>query len=195
MEGNGMAGGGSTEQMTGNGNGTGMGNGRRTLVVYYSRSGTTHKVAEELARELGADLERITDHEDRKGFIGYMKSGREASTDILVDIDEPKWDPAGYDLVVIGTPVWAWKMCSPVRSYLAKYAGRIKEAAYFCTADGKEGKTLEGMATFAGKPAKASMVIYRKSVLRNEHIGKVREFVSKLNGNGSDKKAEEGALA
>ena len=177
------------------GNRTGNGNGRRTLVVYFSRSGTTHKVAEELARELGADLERITDHEDRKGFIGYMKSGREASTDMLVEIDEPKRDPAGYELVVVGTPVWAWKMCSPVRSYLAKYAGRIKDAAYFCTADGKEGKTLEDMATFAGKPAKASMVIYRKAVLRNEHLVRVREFVSELNGRGPDKRTKEGAIA
>lgn len=167
----------------------------RTLVVYFSRSGTTHKVAEELARELGADIERITDREDRKGLIGYMKSGREASTDMLVEIDEPRRDPADYDLVVVGTPVWAWKMCSPVRSYLARYSGRINEAAFFCTADGKEGKTIEDMAAFSGTQARASMVIYRKAVLRNEHIGKVREFVSKLKGHGPDKRTDEGVCA
>jgi len=175
------------------GNG-GNGNGR-TLVVYFSRSGTTRKVAEELARALGADLERINDHEDRSGFGGYMRSGRQALKDVLVQIDEPGRDPADYDLVIVGTPVWAYKMCSPVRTYLTNYASRIKDAAFFCTADRREEKTLEDMAGLAGKPAKASMVVYRKAVLRNEHLGKVQEFISKLNGNASDKRTEEGALA
>jgi len=185
------------EQTSGNGNGNGTvnGNGSRMLVVYFSRSGTTHKVAEELARELGADIERITDHVDRKGFAGYMRCGREAVTETLPDIEEPRKDPADYDLVVVGTPVWANKMCSPVRTYLTLHASRIKEAAFFCTTDGTVGGTLDGMASLAGKPPGRTMVVFRKHVLRNEHMGKVREFASKLDGVPSDKRAEDGALA
>jgi flavodoxin len=157
------------------------GNGRmRTLVVYFSRSGTTEKVAGEIARALGADIERITDREDRSGFGGYMRSGRQALKDVLVGIDEPRKDPGNYDLVVVGTPVWAYKMCSPVRAYLTRYASRIKEAAFFCTADRKEERTLEDMARLAGRQSRASMTVYRKAVMRNGHLAKVREFVSAL---------------
>jgi flavodoxin len=174
----------------------GDGNGRsRTLVVYFSRSGTTEKVAGEIARALGADIERITDREDRSGLGGYMRSGRQALKDVLVEIDEPRKDPENYDLVVVGTPVWAYKMCSPIRTYLTRYASSIKEAAFFCTADRKEERTLEDLARLAGKQPRASMVLYRKAVLRNEHMGKVREFISKLNGHGLDKRRIEEVCA
>jgi flavodoxin len=166
------------------------GNGRmRTLVVYFSRSGTTDKVAGEIARALGADIERITDHEDRSGFAGYMRSGRQALKEVPVAIDEPRHDPAGYGLVVVGTPVWAYKMCSPVRTYLANYASRIKDAAFFCTADRREERTLEDMAQLAGKRPRATLVVYKKAVLKNGHLEKVREFVSALRTCPADRQA------
>ena len=71
-------------------------------------------------------------------------------------------------------------MCSPVRSYLTRYAPRIKEAAFFCTADRREERTLDDMAQLAGKRPKASMAVYRKAVLRNGHLAKLQEFVSAL---------------
>ena len=38
---------------------------RRVLIVYYSRSGNTRRVAQQLAFDLGADLEEIVDPTNR----------------------------------------------------------------------------------------------------------------------------------
>jgi flavodoxin len=152
--------------------------GVRVLVVYFSRSETTHEVASVIARELGADLERITDGTDRSGFRGYMRSGKEASTKALPEISPPKKDPADYELVVIGTPVWAWTMCSPIRTYLTSYKSRISRGAFFCTADGRESNTLGNMAELVGKPAEAAMVVYRKEVKKGSFKAKTAKFVS-----------------
>lgn len=152
----------------------------RVLVVYYSRTETTHRVALDIAQELGADIERITDRTDRAGFRGYMLSGKEASTKVLVDIDLPRKDPADYDLVVIGTPVWAFTMCSPIRTYLTRYGPRMAKAAFFCTAGGRESFTNDDMAEIIGRPGLANMVVYGKEVKRGTSHSKVCDFVAKL---------------
>lgn len=48
----------------------------KIMIVYYSRTGNTHKVAEDMASRLGAGTERLIDRKNRKGLLGYIKSGR-----------------------------------------------------------------------------------------------------------------------
>ena len=45
----------------------------KVLVVYYSRTGATRRLAEALANALQADIEPITDRENRSDF-GYLRS-------------------------------------------------------------------------------------------------------------------------
>jgi len=52
--------------------------GSRILVVYYSRSGTTRKIAEALSEALTCDLEEIVEDTSRSGLFGYMRSLVEA---------------------------------------------------------------------------------------------------------------------
>jgi protein involved in ribonucleotide reduction len=50
----------------------------KTLVVFYSRSGTTRRIAEALSETLKCDLEEITEPKPRTGFLGYIRSILEA---------------------------------------------------------------------------------------------------------------------
>ncbi|MBE3088681.1 MAG: flavodoxin family protein, partial [Actinobacteria bacterium] len=45
---------------------------RNILVVYYSRTGTTRKVAEYITKQLGADMEEIIDMKKRSGIWGFL---------------------------------------------------------------------------------------------------------------------------
>ena len=92
----------------------------KTLIVFYSRTGTTKSAAEILAKEMNADVDEITDKINRKGVVGYLKSGRDALRRKLTEIDPTKKDPQQYDMIVLGTPMWAGNMCSPIRTYLTK---------------------------------------------------------------------------
>ena len=105
----------------------------KTLVVYYSRSGKTKLAAKALATTLDADIEQITDMENRKGIIGFIKSGYQATKRIKVEISPAKKQPSEYDLVVICTPVWAGTMSSAIRTYLFTYRRKIKNVAYIIT--------------------------------------------------------------
>ncbi len=149
----------------------------RALVTYYSRTGITHAVAESLAATLGADLEAIRDGKDRSGVIGFVTAGKEASLRQMPPIEAPEHDPAGYDLVVIGTPVWAGTMASPVRTWLSTYGPSLKTVAYFCTTGHtSREKTLNQMAALAGRPARASLGLLEKDVKKGRHADEVATF-------------------
>jgi multimeric flavodoxin WrbA len=45
-------------------------------------------------------------------------------------------NPANYDLVVIGTPVWFWSLSSPMRSWMEQNVVRRGRVAFFCTMGG-----------------------------------------------------------
>ena len=64
------------------------------LVIHYSRSGNTQKVAQAIARACGADLEQIRDVKPRHGLWGWIRSGREAMRAIPAEIRPLKRDPA-----------------------------------------------------------------------------------------------------
>jgi len=107
----------------------------KSLVVFYSRTGTTKKVAESIAKKLEADIEEIVDLTDRKGALGFILGGRDALRKKPTEIKKPEKNPADYDLVVIGTPVWASTMAPAIRVYFS--TAKIKSSAFFCTYGGR----------------------------------------------------------
>jgi hypothetical protein len=68
-------------------------------------------------------------------------------------------------LVVIGTPVWAWSVSSPVRAYLTANKDRLPEVAFFCTLGGKGSETaFAQMQSIVGKPPRATCAITGREV-------------------------------
>lgn len=105
----------------------------KVLVVYYSRTGHTRRLAERLARELRGSAMPITEPRSRLGFLGYQRSLFEAVAGRDATIDPPRRDPRDYDLVLIGTPVWGWSLSSPVRAFARQWGRKLKQVGFFCT--------------------------------------------------------------
>jgi len=102
----------------------------RVLVVYFSQGNATRAVAEDLAALTGADLEAIVELKNRAGFFGFMGAGMDATMGTATPIAGPFYNPARYDVVFVCTPVWAWHLCPPVRSWLRMYSGKFVKAAF-----------------------------------------------------------------
>lgn len=153
----------------------------KILIVYYSRTGVTKKLAIHLASFLNADLEEIKDQNSRLGLLGYLNSGKEAALKKIIPIEKLIFDPKDYDLVLVGTPVWAFTISSPVRSFLEKYKNDFKAWAMFCTQGGEgEQKTLSSAEKIVGSPAKAFLRLLTKQVLRKEFLSEIEVFKEKL---------------
>ena len=123
---------------------------KRILIAFFSQGANTKRVAEELASLLGADIERIVEKTNRKGFFGFLSAGADSSMGKIGNIETPSRDPSAYDIVIVCTPVWAWKVTPPVRAYLTQMRERLPEVAYVVVAGGTapQGivKSMEGIA-------------------------------------------------
>jgi flavodoxin len=154
----------------------------KTLVVYYSRTGNTKLVGDEVAAALGADVEELKDKKNRLGLKGWVQSGSDASRKRIADLEPVRYDPAEYDLVVLGGPVWALTICSPTRTYALTHKDRFKKLAFMCTGgdskfiqkalqDLKEVTTVEPVATLG----------LTEGDVHDDHDAAVAEFTRTLN--------------
>jgi flavodoxin len=110
----------------------------KSLVVYYTRNGNARFVAETIATEIGADVEEVIDLKKRSGILGWLSGGRDAKQGKETEIAPTKKAPADYDLIVIGTPIWAGKPTPAINTYLKKNDLSGKKAAAFFSQGGKK---------------------------------------------------------
>jgi flavodoxin len=153
----------------------------KTLVVYYSRTGTTRQVGEEIAKGLKAETEEIIDTVDRSGAKGWMISGKAGMKRELTKLKRMKTNPADFDLVVVGTPIWAWNMSAPVRTYLTAFKGKFKRVAFFCTmgSQGAENAFKEMNEVISVEPT-TTLALTTKEVTKNNYTEKVKAFIESI---------------
>ena len=151
------------------------------LVIYYSRSGNTAKIAQRVANALECDIEEIIDTKKRSGILGYLRSGRDAGGKSLTVLKEPINDPASFDLVVIGTPLWAGHVSTPVRTYIHQNQAKLKSVAFFCTAGGaKFSGAFEDMRELSQKEPVATLGVRAKEIKNKTYSEKIGEFIKAL---------------
>jgi flavodoxin len=118
----------------------------RSLVVFYSRAGNSKFVAEKVVSELSADTEEVVDLKNRRGWLGFIRAGYDATRGKETIIEKTQKSPKDYDLIVVGTPVWNSRLTPAIRTYLKENDLSQKRIALFSTNEGRGSeKTLAMM--------------------------------------------------
>lgn len=147
------------------------------LVVFYSRTGMTRSVAEAIAHACGCDIEAIREPRSRAGAIGYLRSGYEAMNKSLPEIDPVAKNPADYELIILGTPVWGENISSPMRSYIMQNRNRFQRIAAFCTmADSGGDKVLDHIGILCDKPLAARLALTEKQINDKSYLPQVAAY-------------------
>ena len=124
----------------------------KQLVAYFSASGTTARVAKDLARAVGADLYEISpdtpytradlnwqDKNSRSSLEMRDKNSRPALADRDANI-------AQYDTIFVGFPIWWYVAPTIINSFLEAYDFSGKRIVLFATSGGSGfGKAVAGL--------------------------------------------------
>lgn len=152
---------------------------KKILIVFYSRTGTTKIVAEKLAQKLNCDIEEIIDLKKREGVMGYMKSGKDALKKVLTELKPIQKNPTDYDLVIIGTPVWAGTMSSAIRTYCEQNKDKFKAVSFFSTQGAlKLQKVFSELEKVCGKKPIAYELFPTRFVRSGQFEPKLNTFIS-----------------
>jgi flavodoxin len=142
------------------------GNDLRILVVYYSFEGSTKLIAESISQEiegniLSLEVEKPISNDITKYIVGIKQ---------VILKEKPKlipyeFKPENYDVLFIGTQVWAWNYAPALRTFFEENNIKNKKIALFDCMSSSDGKTFENM---------------KKALEGNEFLGEI-EFLEILN--------------
>ena len=128
----------------------------KTLVAYFSASGVTAKMAEKLAKGIGADLFEIVpekaytsadlDWQNSKSRSSVEMNDRASRPAISSKVD----NMAEYDVVFVGFPVWWYREPSIIDTFMEQYDFSGKKVVPFATSGmsgiGDSGKNMQALA-------------------------------------------------
>jgi len=159
----------------------------KALVIFYSRSGNTRRAAGLIAGALearGAEVvsEELVDKRSREGFGGLLRAGLDATFGRATAIQAPKADVAGFDVVVVGTPVWAWAGTPAARAFCRTWGRRAKRTALFCTLmNSTPGGTFKALSSALQDEPLATLALSHRDLKDEAALGaRVEAFAAQL---------------
>lgn len=154
----------------------------KTLVAYFSASGTTARLAKNLSKAAGADLYEIRpaveytradlnwmDKQSRSSVEMRDKSSRPALADTAADI-------SAYGTIFIGFPIWWYIAPTIINTFLEAYDFSGKKIVLFATSGGSGfGKTVDSL-----QPSAPDAEIIAGEILNgNPNEKKLKAFAEK----------------
>jgi len=92
------------------------------LVVFHSRTGHCRDLARLMSEQRGWALAQVAWPGEAASYAHCAKEAL-LRRHPAIRYDGP--DPLAYDVVVLVSPVWCWRLCPPMRSFIRSMEGRL----------------------------------------------------------------------
>lgn len=115
---------------------------KKTLVAYFSASGTTKKVAQTIAEAGGYDLHEIRPKEPyTKEDLNWMDKKSRSSVEMndktyRPELADKNADIEAYDTIILGFPIWWYVAPTIINTFLESYDFIGKKIVLFATSGG-----------------------------------------------------------
>jgi menaquinone-dependent protoporphyrinogen IX oxidase len=153
----------------------------KPLIAFHSRTGYTRRIAETLAGDCNGVVDEISPLNERAGVFGYLRCAVEARTGRTPAIMPARRDPGEFELVLVGTPIWAWSLAGPVRSYLREHGHKLRRVAFFCTMGGAGAdNAFSEMRDLCGKVPVATLALTDREIDARRQEPAIEAFVRAL---------------
>ena len=154
----------------------------KTLVVYFSASGTTRKIAEMIAEVGDFSLYEITQKElYTSDDLNWMNKKSRSSVEmsnkkIRPEITDTDAHIKEYDTIILGFPIWWYVAPTIVNTFLEKYDFSGKKIVLFATSGGSGfGNTVKEL-----KPSAPGAEIVEGKLLNRANKQEIEKWVKSL---------------
>jgi len=122
-----------------------------TLVVYYSKTGTTKKVARTVIEKLNCDFDELQYDDKTKSISDSL-------------------EPSAYERVILLSPIWAFALAEPMKIYVAKHGSKIKRYDLIVTCGGLGLRgCVRNCVSAIGKPPEKALKFRAKLVKQGDY--------------------------
>ena len=114
----------------------------KICIIYHSETGNTRHVAQYIASVFDAKLIEVIDTASYFQLTHFLMQCKMARGEEKTTISPASVDVSGYDLIVFGSPVWAFKPSPVIHAAIDSLKGCMgKPALAFSTHGGRPGQT------------------------------------------------------
>lgn len=90
----------------------------KTLVIYYSYTGKTKRIAEDTAKKVNADIIELKEKKSRSKFNAYLFGSFAARGQKQAELQHFDPDFSAYDKIIISMPIWAGYPAPPINNII-----------------------------------------------------------------------------
>ena len=120
---------------------------------------------------------------EKAGGGGIARAAGAAVLGLGSGIKKATHSAADYDMVIVGTPVWAGCVSPAARSYLKQQKKSLPQVAFFCTRIGEsKPRVFKQMSALAGKEPVATASVAADDVKSGAYEAAVSSLAARLRG-------------
>ncbi|HWR39741.1 MAG TPA: flavodoxin [Patescibacteria group bacterium] len=156
---------------------------KKILVAYFSHSGNTRELANQIQANIGGELFEIVTVDPYPEDYEAVKdrAQQELSGKIQPRLKTKVANMESYDVVFVGYPIWWGTMPMPVSKFLSEYNLAGKTVIPFCTHEGSQfGRSIADVTKLCPQSTILNGVAIRGRDVKNSQ-SEVAEWLSKLN--------------
>lgn len=152
----------------------------RRAIIYYSLSGNTEAVAMEIAEAIDAELypvEMVNPLPDAK-WKQMLLGGRQAVFGVSPEITGMPEDPTVFDEIILGAPIWAGTVASPIHTVMdnADVDSRVT-AIFSLSGSGNHGNCMKKLKPMLPRMKFAVALADKHSKLAARNEDKINAFI------------------
>jgi len=156
----------------------------KTLVIFYSFEGNTKLIAKNIAEAINADMLELKPTKEMKsrGFMKYVWGVKAILMRAKPELFPIEKNLENYDVLFIGTPVWAGTYAPPLNTFFLTSPVLNKKIALFCCHGGGKGKIFNKMKKALEGNQILSEIDFCEPLKKNTdaNIQRVRDWAEKL---------------
>lgn len=157
----------------------------KTIIVYFSLDGNTKYAADIIAEQLNADILRLEPVKEypKGNFSKFFWGGKSVIFGNVPKLVPYQFEVEKYDLIILGTPVWAGSFTPPLKTFIRNNDLSNKKVAFFaCNSGGDADQCFTKLKQEIPKnDILATLSLTQPKVNQaEENLIKINEFCNRL---------------